>query len=174
MTSSRLLVSVFVIFSATVALNPSIVKAEIYVYDNNNQYLGIMTNLDSDQIELFLPSLSSTFTYETSYSEYCGDEMQAFFESNDCSGTPYSEDPYPVIFDFSPISIEGFYKVDYAGKKTFTPGSHYNFSCECQENTFYPSAEYYQWVQVKMPFTTPVALPLRFEVRNMVVVIPLN
>ena len=174
MKKRSLLILIIVIFPAIVALDPSTAKADILVYDNNNQYLGILMNLESDQIELFIPSLSSTFTYETHYSEYCGDELQAFFESNDCSGIPYSEDPYPVIFDFSPISIEGFYKVDYTNKKTFRPGSHYTFNCECQENNFFPSAEYYQWIEVKMPFTTPVALPLRFEVRNRAVVIPLN
>jgi hypothetical protein len=119
--------------------------------------------------------LSATYKYRTSYTSYCFDGLQALFESNNCSGTPYSNNPYPVIFDFSPISIVGFYKIDYLGKKTFTPGSHYDFNCDCQENTFYPSAEYYPQIQIQMPFTTPVALPLRFEVRNTrVVVIPLN
>jgi hypothetical protein len=175
MKSSGLLISACVFITAILTLNPSIAKADILVYDNNNQYLGIMTNLDSDEIDLFIPSLSSIFTYETSYSDYCGDELQALFESNDCSGTPYADDPYPVIYDFSPTPRGGgFYKTDYTGKKTFTPGSHYNFSCECEVNTFYPSAEYYPWIQVQMPFTTPVAMPLRFKVHNKVVVIPLN
>jgi hypothetical protein len=66
--------------------------------------------------------------------------LEVFFESNDCSGIPYAKGPFPLIFDFSPTPIEGFYKVDFSSKKTFTP----------------------------------VALPLKFEVRTRAVVIRLN
>ena len=112
MKSSRLIISTYVLISAIMVLNPSIAKADIFVYDNNNQYLGIMTHLDDNSIDLFIPSLSATFKYETSYSGYCGDELQALFESNDCSGPAYSNNPYPVIFDFRPISIVGLDKTD--------------------------------------------------------------
>ena len=176
MKSKSFLISAIILISAIVALNPSIAKADILVYDNNNQYLGIMTDMggNGEVIDLFIPPLDGTFKYSTDYSGWCGDELEVLFESNDCSGTPYAEGPFPLIFDFSPTPIEGFYKVDFSAKKTFTPGSYYEFDCICQPNTYYPSAEYYPYVQVQIPFTTPVALPLRFRVRTNAVVIPLN
>jgi hypothetical protein len=175
MKTRSLIITAIILISAIVALNPSIAKADILVYDNNNQYLGIMTYMGEDLIDLFIPSLGGTFKYAIDYSGWCGDELQIVFESSNCSGTPYSEGPFPLIFDFSPTPIEGFYKVDYSGKKAFTPGSYYEYPCVCQQNTTsYPNAEYYPYVQVQMPFTTPVALPLRFEVRTKTVVIPLN
>jgi hypothetical protein len=178
MKSKSFLIIAIVLFSVVVALNPSIAEADIFVYDNNNQYLGIMTHMNDDDVELFIPSLGGTFKYAPDYSGWCGDELSVFFESNDCSGTYYSDGPFPLIFDFSPLSVVGFYKADYSGKKTFTPGSYYEYDCFCQENTnayyHYPSAEYYPYVQIQMPFTTPIALPLKFKVRTRAVVIPLN
>ena len=166
-TVSILLMTIFV-FSSSNA------QADVQVYDNNNQYLGIMTDMDGGGIDIFIPTLGGILQYSTDYSGWCGDELEVLFESNDCSGTPYAEGPFPLIFDFSPTPIEGFYKVDFSAKKTFTPGSYYEFDCICQPNTYYPSAEYYPYVQVQIPFTTPVALPLRFKVRTNAVVIPLN
>ncbi|MHA2054396.1 MAG: hypothetical protein ACW99F_12435, partial [Candidatus Hodarchaeales archaeon] len=122
----------------------------------------------------FIPSVGGTLKYSTDYSGWCDDELTVVFDSSNCSGTPYTEGPFPLIFDFSALSMAGFYKVDYSGKKTFMPGSYIDFNCTCQQTTFYPNAEYYPYVQVQMPFTTPVALSLRFEVRNRAVVIPLN
>ena len=176
MKSSRLLISAYVLISAIVVLNSSIAKADIQGYDNNNQYWGILIDFGDDEMDLFIPSLGGTFKYDADdYSGWCGDELQVVFESSNCSGTPYSQGLFPLIFDFSPTPIEGFYKVDYSGKKAFTPGSYYEYPCVCQQNTTsYPNAEYYPYVQVQMPFTTPVALPLRFEVRTKTVVIPLN
>jgi hypothetical protein len=169
MKSKSFLIATIVLFSVVVALNPSIAKADILVYDNNNQYLGIMTDMggNGEVIDLFIPPLDGTFKYSTDYSGWCGDELQVVFESNDCSDTPYTDGPFPLIFDFSDLSIEGFYKVDYSGKKKFMPGSYYEDFCVCEQNTTrYPFAEYYPYVQVQMPFTTPITLPLSFEVQT--------
>jgi len=159
---------------AVLVFNSLDAQAEVHVYDNNNQYLGIMTEMGDDDINIFIPAIGGILHYSTDYSGWCGDELEVFFESSDCSDTPYAEGPFPLIFDFSPTPIEGFYKVDFSAKKTFTPGSYYEFDCICQETSSYPNAEYYPYVQVQIPFTTPVALPLRFEVRTRTVVIPLN
>jgi hypothetical protein len=175
MKGKCLLISAIILISAIVALNPSFAEADILVYDNNNQYLGVMINMGDDEMDLFIPSLGGTFKYETDYSGWCGDELQVVFDSPNCSGTPYSQGPFPLIFDFSPTPKVGFYKVDYSGKKTFQPGSEYGFNnCDCEQISYLPSAEYYPYVQVQMPFTSPIAQPLRFEVRTRAVVIPLN
>ena len=177
MKKRSLLIAAYVIISAIVAFNPSIAKADFHVYDKNDQYLGIMVWMGGDDIDLFIPSLGGVFHYSTDYSGWCDDELRLVFVSSDCTGTPYARDPFPQIFDFSPLSplsLNGFYKVDYNGKQTFTPGSRSDESCSCQPNPGDPNAEYYPFVQVQLPFTTPLALPLRFEVKNRAVVIPLN
>ncbi|GAH11261.1 unnamed protein product [marine sediment metagenome] len=156
------------------ALTPSIAKADVLVYDNNNQYLGILIEMWGDEMDLFVPSLGGVLKFSYDYSGWCGDEISVVFASDNCTGTPYERDPNPIILDFSPISLEGFYKVDYNGKQTFTPGSYYDWNCDCQSDPGEPNAEYYPFVQVQMPFTTPVALPLRFKVRTKTVVVPLS
>jgi hypothetical protein len=174
MKSKSFLITIIIIFSAAVVLTPSIAKADILVYDNNDQYLGIQVLMLGDDIDLFIPSLGGTFHYSTDYSGWCDDELRVYFASGDCTGTPYAKDPFPQIFDFSPTPIEGFYKVDYNGKQTFTPGSYYDWDCACDSNPGEPNAEYYPFVQVQMPFSTPVALPLKFKVRTKTVVVPLS
>jgi hypothetical protein len=169
------IISTLALFTTVAMMNPSIAQADVQVYDNNNQYLGVMVYMDDDYIDIFIPSLGGTFKYSIDYSGWCGDEFTVVFETNDCSLTKYAEGPFPIIYDGGIISTTGFYKVDYSGAQTFTPGSYYDWNCECQQNTGeYPSAVYYPLVQVQMPFATPVALPLRFEVRTRAVVIPMN
>jgi hypothetical protein len=168
MKSSRLIISAYVLISVFVVLNPCIAKADIQVYDNNNQYLGIFLELMDRTVSLFIPSLSAMLIIypEDNPGMECGDRFNPVFESNDCSGIPYSKGPNPLINDFSPTPRGGgFYKTDFSGKKTFTPASSYDWICECQQISSYPSAEFYPMLEVQMPFTTPIAFPLRFEVR---------
>ena len=175
MQNRILLILAFVVISTTAALTPSIAKADILVYDNNNQNLGILVKMEYGDTAWFIPSLGGVFQYSTDYTGWCGDEIRVVFQSGDCSGTPYSVDPWPEIYDFSPTPISGFYKVDYNGKQTFTPGSYYDFGCGCSTIPGqYPLAEYYPYVEVQLPFTTPVALPLKFKVRTKTIVVPLS
>ena len=167
-------VTAIILFSAIVIFNSSIARAEVHVYDNNNQYLGVMAFMDGAGIDLFIPSLGGTFRYSNDYSGWCGDELELIFESTDCTGTAYSSSPFPMIYDFSDCSITGTYKSDYSGKISITPRSSYDWEQNCQDIDLPPAGEYYPYVQVQLPFTTPVALPLRFEIRNRAVVIPLN
>ena len=175
MKSKNILIANIVLFSAIVALNPSIAKADILVYDNNNQYLGILLDLSSSNMEVFIPSVEASmdFDFRPHEDEIC-EYGNAIFESSDCSGPPYSRGPLPRVFDLS-LTRGGYYKPTYIGKQTFTPGSYYEDNCVCeQNNSRYSNAEYYPLIQVQIPFTMPIALPLRFEVRTKAVVIPLN
>ena len=168
-TTAVILLSVFVMFNASVA------SADVEVYDNNNQYLGVMAYMDAAGIDLFIPSLAGTFRYADDYSGWCGDELEVIFESNNCTGTAYTASPYPMIYDLSDCpSITGAYKVDYSSKETITPGSYRDWNQSCATIDLPPAGEYYPYVQVQLPFTTPIVYPLRFVMRNRAVVIPLN
>jgi hypothetical protein len=171
MKSKRFLVTVIILISATLALTPSTGKADIYVYDNDNQYLGILLDLTQGYLVVFLPSLGASWSIEYDSNFPCDD---VYFDSADCSGAPYLEfDPLPEIVDISNSPIGGFYVSDYSGRRTFTPGSYYDYNCECQVGPN-PNAEYYPLTPVQMPFTTPIALPLRFKIRTKTVVVPLS
>ena len=173
MKSKMLLVSVCIMLGLIFAVSHT-TMADVQVYDDNDQYIGILVYMDEGWIDMFIPSLGATFRYSNDYSGWCGDELDIVFESTDCSGTPYSTSPFPMIFDFSACLLTGVYKSTHSGKKTFMPGSYWDWDYVCQQTPNYPSAEYYPFVQVQLPFTTPLALPLRLEVKNRAVVIPLN
>ncbi|MBW2435944.1 MAG: hypothetical protein PVH74_07665 [Desulfobacterales bacterium] len=168
-----LLFAAYILISAIVTLNPSISAADVYVYDNNNQNLGILLGMEGDNMDLFIPSIGGVLKFSYDYSGWCGDEINVVFNSDDCSGTPYERDPNPIILDLSVISLSGFYKVDYNGRQTFTPRSYYDESCNCRLDPGDPNAEYYPFVQVQGPFNTPIALPLNFKIRTKSVVVPL-
>ena len=171
------LVTVIMLISVSAAITPSIAKADIHVYDKNNQYLGILLTLTSGYLLVFLPSLGASWSIE--YDSVVGCD-HVVFDSQNCSGTPYSlqYEPLPGIVDISGSAIGGFYISDYNGKRTFTPGSYYDYNCQCQQSPPYGNGEYYPLTQVQMPFTIPIALPLSFNVETQTevkkaVVIPL-
>ena len=161
MKSKMLLFAVCVTIGLVFVI-PHIVLADVLVYDNNDQYLGIKEDLAATHMSVFIPSIGATMNFHYWLEEIC-EYGNAVFESSDCSGPPYSDGPLPQIFDLS-LTRGGYYKPTYSGKQTFTPGSYYDDNCVCQQNaTLYPNAEYYPLIQVQMPFTTPIALPIRFE-----------
>jgi hypothetical protein len=166
MKSKSFLISAIILISAIVALNPSIAKADILVYDNDNQYLGILLELGGENLDVFIPSLGASWKadYDEGDIEPC--PGSAYFENSSCTGTPYENDRLPAIQDLSGSSLAKFYVVDFNSKKTFVPGSYIDSNCDCQVNSFYPWAEHYQLIEVQMPFTTPVALPLSFKVQT--------
>lgn len=173
MKSKCLMIAAYIFVSAMLALNPSSGVADVYVYDNNNQNLGILLGMEGDDMDLFIPSIGGVLKFSYDYSGWCGDEISVVFNNTDCSGTPYQRDPNPIILDLSIISLSGFYKVDYNGKQTFTPGSYYDENCNCRLDPGEPNAEYYPFVQVQELFNTPIALPLSFKIRTKSVVVPL-
>ena len=169
MKTKRLIIAAYVIISVIVAFNPSIAKADIHVYENNNQYLGILLELWAGGLDLFIPSLGASWTFEYEQNYPC---QIVHFDSPDCSGTPYYEyGPLPVIVDISNSAIGGFHITGYSGRRTFSPASSYGSNCQCQVGP-QPSQEYYPLTQVEMPFTTPIALPLRFEVETKSEIMP--
>ena len=173
MKTKNLVIAAIILFSVILIFNPSIVQADVHVYDNDNQYLGILMDLGDSFLEVFIPSIKANWYYDYSELSSCLWERPVF-NSDDCIGTPYSDGPLPEVYDLTGTPLGLFYVPNYAGRTTFSPGSYYDDNCQCQPYTNQPSAEYYPLTQVQMPFTTPVALPLRFEVNNRVVVIPLN
>jgi len=168
------LITVSILLTAIFVFNSSNAQADVHVYDNNNQYLGILLGLGGEDVAVFIPSLGASWEadYDLGYIEAC--PGTAYFEFANCNGLPYENDPFPVVQDLSGSSLGKFYVVDFNSKNTFSPGSYIDRNCDCQPASGEPSVVHYQLTEVQMPFTTPIALPLRFEVRTRAVVIPLN
>ena len=173
MKKKRFLIAVMVLFSIIRILNSSIARAEVLVYDNNNQYLGILDGMYNTDFYVFIPSLNAIYGVAYDYDTPCFSNP-AYFESTNCSGTPYAKGPLPSIFDLSGTPHGNFYLPKFSGKKTFSASSSYGWDCQCRVLSGEQPTEYYPLVEVQLPFTTPIALPLIFEVRNRAVVIPLN
>ena len=94
MKSKCSLITVSILLMTIYVFSSSNAQADVQVYDNNNQYQGIMTDMDGGGIDIFIPTLGGILRYSTDYSGWCGDELEVLFESNDCSGTPYAEGPF--------------------------------------------------------------------------------
>ena len=165
-----IIVAIF-LFATVLVLYSAIARADIQVYDNDNQYLGLLLELDRGHFAVFVPSASASWDHAFGDNPDCPALTTIYFDSSDCTGTPYVGSQGPEIWDLSNFN-GGFYKADYNGKKTITPGSYLQSDCSCQTSTG-SNQEYYPLVQVQVPFTTPLAWPLRFEVRTRAVVIPL-
>jgi len=169
MKRKSFLMTVIILISVSVALTPSFTKADILVYDNNDQYLGILLDLSYVSFKVFIPSLGASLPISS-----WGGVGQSFylafyyFDSTNCSGTPYASQPLPEILDFSSTPFGGIRKPDYNGRRTFSPESDYSSEIGCTERSS-ANDEYVPITPVQLPFTTPIALPLRFEVETLTV-----
>ena len=151
---------------------PNISAAEIKVYDNNNQYLGILLDMENEQgMTVFIPSIKASYFFtkvEMDNPESCAPYRQLIFESDDCSGTPYTYGPFPVVLDFNCQPFVGHYLPDLNSVKQFVPkssltGDYFTGNPTCSQLTGQTSTLFYGIKEIQLPFTTPIALPVRFD-----------
>ena len=164
---------IIVIFVILICTFPNLSTAEIKVYDNNNQYLGILIGMESEQgMTVFIPSVNASYTFtkiEIDNPDTCTPYRQLWFESNDCSGTPYTFGPFPVVVSYNCQTYNGYYLPDLSSSKQFVAKSILtgdfdgNASCNDISIPSQPSYLFYGIKETQLPFTTPIALPVRFE-----------
>ena len=150
------------IFLVIIFLLNNTASSETKVYDNNNQYLGLLLDLRNTYLTVFIPSLGASWHIAYDTPNKC--TYGVMFESTDCTGQPYafSRGPLPEIHDFTNHSLGGYYVPDHSAKKTITDRSYINEACTCRNGTNEPS-EAIPLVEVEMPFAIPIELPIRFE-----------
>ena len=171
MFKSKLTVGISVIFAILISVFPNISTAEIKVYDNNNQYLGILIGMESEQgMTVFIPTINASYTFtkiEIDNPDTCTPYRQLWFESNDCSGTPYTFGPFPVVFRNNCQPYDGYYLPDLSSSKQFVPESILTGGFEgnetCNDITGQQSTLFYGIKEIQLPFTAPISLPVRFE-----------
>jgi hypothetical protein len=134
------------------------------VYDANDQYLGIL--LDSKEgytTTIYIPSLDAITQLRPTGRIVRDNAVSFYFESDDCTGTPYVDMP---MLHFIQKSCIGIYLPDLNNARTFIPGS--SLSCypspePCEPFTGTDQVHLAPVVDFEFPFTLPVSPPLRLE-----------
>ena len=172
MFKSQFSIGLCLTFVILILTFPNITAAEIKVYDNNDQYLGILIDMDNQQmLTVFILSINASYRLEKLKLENpntCGYNDVVIFESDDCSGTPYTYGPFPVVLDLKCPPYDGYYLPDLTNGKPFAlksmllPDAVGNMGC-FPAPTVNPSMLYYEMKEIELPFTTPISLPVRFE-----------
>lgn len=170
------------------------VHAEIRVYDANNQFLGIAIGsmgtmgTGQDSFAIYIPAVSMAMDLQTSMVEYTAYVPQSKggvrFLDDKCKGTAYHLNCNPrnishlsrmvngklVVADQSAcFELSGYYELGSDGVCYHRP----------PDWKVPPAGEMIDFDESTLPFTLPVALPLRYEYinccekRSRVVVIPL-
>lgn len=151
---------------------PNLLIAEIKVYDHNNQYLGITSGIGGNQnLSVFIPSIKASYSIwhtEIEKPDWCIVTDSVVFESDDCSGTPYARGTFPHVINFNCQPYDGHYLPDISSGKKFTPKSMHISDMAigeliCTSYIGPPELTFYEIKEIQLPFTTPIALPVRFE-----------
>ena len=117
-----------------------------------------------------MPSIDASFVFEKykpDNPDYCSPNYMIWFETIDCSGTPYTLNPFPAVLDLKCPPYDGYYLPDLNSVKQFSPKSilagDFEGNTSCNEIASQPSFLLYGIKPIQLPFTTPIALPVRFE-----------
>jgi hypothetical protein len=135
-------------------------SAGIKVYDANNQFLGYSLGRYESELVVYVPSLKKQVRIKTLNGEIFGDAL--YYTSNNCTGTPYHASfttyavrkimgKYYTGISMAPISIG-------VNSAIFDPD---NICLVNEQTQFIYGVE--QIEVTNFPFSTPVALPMRFE-----------
>jgi hypothetical protein len=143
----------------------------IKVYDANNQYLGYLGTLyeselsNSGLIEIYIPSLKK-FAFIGTWGTWADDvgkkgifaERSFYYESNNCTGTPYAENIYGIYKGPN----DKYYTAKNGYPTLITKNSAGGVNgCSHDSSNF--DSLLVEAIEVTLPFTVPVALPFRFE-----------
>ena len=173
--SKKVFLSVaIIIFLAGFIFSASRTEAEINVYDNDGQYLGILERAGYGEsagrhyyIKIFSPSTGRFYTLRNSLDtpESCDLWVAPqYYETTDCTGPSYMSfyplPTYPIVDK----TCTGSY-VSLGEPKVITVRSYkYAPDCECKAYHEPTDAASFEWVPASAPpFTLPVALPFRYE-----------
>jgi len=155
-------------FLTTFLFTVSQSSAELSVYDNDGQYLGVLIQTDSmNGAQIFIPSTGKFCWLKPSEDtpEHCYlGVLPQWFETDDCTGQSYLWRPYLYTYPWIGKTCKGSYLT--AGKiKVITPRSEIRPpDCECVQITEPEAASFIELITASPPpFTLPVSLPFRYE-----------
>ena len=126
------------------------------VYDGNDQFLGVFISSEWPEITIYVPSSQEFVCLYIETGSVCPTTF--YYESSDCSGTPYIKPMMAVI-----VAHGGnYYKADEVPPSLFTPGSASSSSGSCYPVTY--DKYLVPIVSVNQPLTQiPAVLPLKIR-----------
>jgi hypothetical protein len=134
--------------------------SNVKVYDSDGQHLGILlgSGYSIDNIDIYLPSIKKLIAMRTDDGDIA--PVIFFFESNDCSTQPYvgSSTQYRVQ-RHSGLYYTGAMNVPIKMRAYSYKRGEDESVCGFTDTYLYGI----EAVEVILPFTVPVALPLFFE-----------
>jgi hypothetical protein len=158
-------------------LSPLSFAGDIWVYDANNQKLGILIGTSDDTIEIFLPSLnrpteiligSEEQTIPTRKLGKINEYWSTLYKDSSCTGPPgVPGEGNEIIYLFRPPDRKAFYgyaRVDLT--KLTKYGYYLDYSSGQCRAAYGGAVDGYPITVVpsdKIPFKTPVAFPLKFR-----------
>jgi hypothetical protein len=170
---TRLVLSIMLVF----ALSTISFAGAVWVYDANNQKLGILIGTSDDTIEIFLPGLnrpteiwigSETETIPTKKLGKIYEYWGTLHKDASCTGPPgMSGEGNEIIYIFKPPGKKSFYgyaRVDLA--KLTTYGYYLDYSNGQCRAVYGGSRDGYPITVVapdRIPFKTPIAFPIKFR-----------
>ena len=149
----------------------------IWVYDANNQKLGILMNMSDDTMQIFLPSLNRPTEILIGSEETIipikklgkiNEYGSTLHQDSSCTGPPggYGEGT-EIIHLFKPLNRKAYYGYAKVDLTKLTKYGYYLDHSSGQCNATYGSAvDGFPIIKVpsdKIPFNTPVAFPLKFR-----------
>jgi hypothetical protein len=159
-----------------IAFVPISATADVWVYDANNQKIGILIGVKDDGFEVFLTSLKQS-TKITIGAEleggiqpeqigFISEYELTFYKDSTCTGSPGIYEKPESLFLFKPPNSTPFY--GYA-KADLTKLTTYNYRLDYYSGECTPipgGANGYPITIVpaeQIPFTIPISLPVRFQ-----------
>lgn len=137
---------------------------EISVYDDDDQYLGILVTFDYNYIRVFVPSTG--YFVRLSSPECDVTTIPIVFETFDCTGTAYFQNSVTPVIPLYPSlqkACTGSYFILQREEKTVNINSILESGCTCA-TTSLPNTKVLELVPTSAPpFTLPASLPLRYE-----------
>lgn len=164
----RLAGILFLVFALAVISTPQVFAADsaasgIQVYDASGQYLGVLVERGKmqDEAVIFIPGINKFATIQQTTGEI--ESTNLTFESSGCVGTPYFAGGVDFI-----RKCNGKYYVGGAESRNILRVSTQLSNGECLQWTpiYDKLMEMFAATEISesvIPFTLPVALPLRYE-----------
>jgi hypothetical protein len=133
----------------------------VQVFDANGQYLGMLLGIN----DIWIPALSRRLTLAFTTGEV--GEIIPGFESEDCTGSPFFDDVGQYIVGSYSGKIYGGEKAVAQSRyirSRFYPTAGCSSFCPAPTTPCpWPSVPVVSAIEVTLPFSTPVALPLEFR-----------
>jgi len=160
-------------------LLPAVTMAEVHVYANDGDYIGIFLGMESNStVIVYNPTMGLLLPIYTGHSIQASYEGKfrsesPYYTSEDCAGTPYLLGN--GFYNSLVVTPDGnsFYHASGA-LSSLTMRSNLDGSGSCSNGEITKMGRVATEYTDPLPFTYPIPFPLSFVEKKSAVVIPLN